>query len=83
MRLLLIFVSACVALAAVKVAVTALALLFLIALIWGACLHPREMAGFLTLCACMSVFKAHTLPCLAVIGAALIAAKIAKGEIRP
>jgi hypothetical protein len=78
MRLLLTFVAACVALAAVKIAVTALALLLLIALIWGTCLHPKEMAGFLTLCACLSVFKAHPLPCLAVIGAAVIAVQIAR-----
>ncbi len=78
MRLLLVFFSACVVLAAVKVAVTALALLFLIALIWGACLYPRQMVGFLTFCTACSVISAHPALSLATAALSIVAVKLAQ-----
>lgn len=76
MRLLLIFVSACVALATVKIAVTVLALLLLITLVWGACLHPKEMAGLFALCACLSLIKAYPGGSLLIAGLTLVGCQI-------
>ena len=78
MRLILILLSACVALAVVKAAIVALLILFLIALVWGACLHPREVMGFLTFCAALSLFNAHPLPMLLIVGSAVIAMQFSK-----
>lgn len=72
MRLLGIFLSACVALAIVRVAVAALFLLFLIAIIWGLCLHPREMLGFLAYCAILGAVSAHPMLVITIVGVAII-----------
>ncbi|KTE39795.1 MULTISPECIES: hypothetical protein [unclassified Sphingopyxis] len=76
MRLILILLSACVALAVVKAAIVALIILFAIALIWGVCLHPKEVMGFLAFCAALSLLKAHPLPSLLIVGAAIIATQV-------
>ena len=78
MRLVGTFLSACVILAAVKAAIIALALLFLIALLWGMFLHPKEVLSFLTFCAMLTVFTAHPFACLLIIGAAVIFVQLVK-----
>ena len=78
MRLVGIFLSACVILAAMKAAIVALSLLFLVSLLWGFCLHPREVAAFVTFCALLSAFRLYPGPSIAIIGLAIIAAQFAK-----
>lgn len=78
MRLLLIFLSACVILAAVKVAIVALLILFAVSLLWGLYLHPREVTGFIAYCTVLSLLGAHPALSLSVIGAAIIVAQFAK-----
>lgn len=80
MRLVGIFLSACVILAAVKVAIVALALLFLVSLLWGFCLYPREVAGFLAYCAALCSIGAHPVLSLSVVGLAVVAAQFAKRD---
>lgn len=78
MRLLGFFLSACVILAALKAAVVALFVLFLIALLWGMFFHPREVAGFVTLCTALSLVSAHPVATLSIIGLVIIFAHFAK-----
>lgn len=78
MRLLLIFLSACVIFAALKAAIVALFVLFLVSILWGLFLHPREMMGFLAYCTALSVIGAHPAASLGIIGLAVIAGQFAK-----
>lgn len=72
MQLLGFFLAACVALAIAKAAITIFVLLFLVALIWGLCFHPREMFGFLAYCAIFGFIKAQPMLALLIIGAAIV-----------
>lgn len=76
MRLIGIFLSACVVLAAMKAAIVALLLLFTMSLIWGFYLHPRETFGFLAYCAILSIACAHPAAAVATIGLALVCAQL-------
>ncbi len=78
MRLLGIFLSACVILAALKAAIIALVVLFLVSLLWGFYLRPREVMGFLAYCSALSVISAHPTVSLGIIGFAVIAGQFAK-----
>lgn len=71
MRLLGIFLSACVLLALVKAAIVALFLLFLVALIWGLFLRPREVMAFLAYCALLGLVGAHPTATLVIVGVAI------------
>ena len=75
MRLVGIFLSACVILAAVKAAIVALSALFLVSLLWGFCLYPREVVGFLAYCTALALIGAHPLLSLSIIGLAVIVAQ--------
>lgn len=77
MRLIGVFLSACVILAALKAAVVALFALFLIALLWGLCSHPREIAGFVTLCTVLSLVSAHPVTALSTIVALTMLGRLA------
>lgn len=78
MRLLLIFLSACVILAAVKVAIVALLVLLAVSLLWGLYLHPREVMGFLAYCTALGIIGAHPTVSLGIIGFAVIAGQFAQ-----
>ena len=78
MRLLGIFLTACVILAVMKVAIVALFVLFLISLVWGIYLHPREVLGFFAFCTLLGLAGAHPIICLLIIGAALTAGQFAR-----
>lgn len=73
MRLTGIFFSACVIIAAIKAAIVALILLFMVSLLWGFYLRPRELAGFVMFCAFLSAFGMFPGACIAIIGLAIIA----------
>lgn len=72
MQLLGLFLAACVILAVAKAAITILTLLLLLALIWGLCLHPREMFGFLAYCAVFGAIKTQPMLVLLIVGAAIV-----------
>lgn len=78
MRLLLIFLSACVIFAALKAAIIALFILFLVSILWGLCLHPREVMGFFAYCTFLGLVSTHPLVSLLIVGLAVIAAQFAK-----
>lgn len=80
MRALGTLLIVCVALAVVKAAIAALLLLLVIALIWAACIHPRESFGLLTYCAAMGAVNSNPMLCLSIIGAAIIVAQFAKTD---
>ena len=67
MRLVGWLLLACVAVAALKLAIIALLVAFGISLIWGAIAHPKETLGFFTLCCAASLTKVSPLVCLAVL----------------
>lgn len=83
MRLLGIFLSACVILAVVKAAIIALLLLFLVALIWGLCLHPREVFGFMAYCAILGLVSAHPILIISIVGMAIIVGQLTKNYGQP
>ena len=78
MRLIGIFLSACVILAIVKAAIVALLLLFLIALIWGFCLHPSETFGLLAFCAILGALNAQPVLVIAIVAVAIIIGQLTK-----
>lgn len=80
MRLVGIFLSACVILAAMKAAIVALSLLFLVSLLWGLFLRPREVGAFLAFCAFLSALSSHPGVCLAIIGLAILLAQFASKD---
>lgn len=80
MRLLGIFLSACVILAALKAAIIALVILFVVSLLWGFYLRPREVMAFLTYCALLGLVGAHPIGTLLVIGAAIIVGQFGRSD---
>lgn len=58
-------------LAALKVAIVALSVMFLVSLLWGFYLRPREVAGFLVYCGVLSLLGAYPALSLSVIVFAL------------
>ena len=80
MRLLGIFLSACVILAALKAAIIALAVLFVVSLLWGFYLHPREATAFLIYCALLGLVGAHPTGTLFVIGAAILVGQFGRAD---
>lgn len=78
MRLIGIFLSACVMFAALKAAIAALLMLFLLSLLWGLYLHPREVTGFMAYCTALSLIGAHPSASLAIIGFVVIAAQFVR-----
>ena len=75
MRLVGWLLLACVAVAALKLAIIVLLIAFGISLIWGAIAHPKETLGLFTLGIAASLSKVNLLVCLAVltVGALLVA----------
>jgi hypothetical protein len=75
MRLVGWLLLACVAVAALKLAIIALLVAFGISLIWRSIAHPKETLGLFVLCIAASLTKVNPLICLAVltVGAAIIA----------
>lgn len=67
MKLLGIFLTACVVLAAAQAAAAALAALLLCGIIYGLFACPRELFGLLALCIVAGVIERHPLPCLGLI----------------
>lgn len=80
MRLIGIFLTACVIFAALKAAIVTLIILFLGSLLWGLYLHPREVAAFLAYCVGLSLVGAHPTFSLCIIGLAVISAQFAKNS---
>jgi hypothetical protein len=72
-RLLGIFVTACVVLAAAQAIAAALAILLLIAFIYGIFAYPRETLGLLAFSVLAGMVEAHPLPCLGVAALAIVA----------
>ncbi|KTR84459.1 hypothetical protein NS277_04740 [Novosphingobium barchaimii] len=77
MRLLGIFLTACVVLAAVQAVAIALCILMLAGLIYGLFAAPRETLGFLGLILIGGLFQAHPLAFLAVVALLAIARRLA------
>lgn len=80
MRLVGIFLSACVLLAALKAAIGALFFLFLLSLLWGFYLHPREVVGFLAYCGFLALIGAHPMAALVIVGLAIAAGQWARPD---
>ena len=78
MRLVGIFLTACVVFAALKAAIIALLSLCLVSLLWGLYLHPREVMGFLAYCALMSLIGANPTLSLVIVGLVIISVQLAK-----
>lgn len=78
MRLFGMFLTACVVFAALKAAIVALIFLFLVSLLWGLYLHPREVTGFFAYCTLMSFVGANPALSLAIVGLAIICVQLAK-----
>ena len=80
MRLLGIFLSACVIFAALKAAIVALVIAFIVSLLWGFYLHPREVMAFLAYCALLGLVGAHPTATLLIVGAAIIAGQFGQAD---
>lgn len=78
MRLFCIFLSACVILAALKLAIVALLVLFGVSLLWGLYLRPVEVAGFFAYCTALTLIGAHPAWSLSIIALAVIFSQIGK-----
>lgn len=83
MRLLGIFLSACVVFATLKAAVAALLVTLLLSLLWGFYLHPRETCAFMAYCGMLSVASAHPIAALVLIGLAVVCAQLTKNSDEP
>lgn len=68
MRLFVILLVACVAVAALKFAVIALALALMITVLWGAYAHPGELFGTLAFFLAANLLMTHTVACLTLVG---------------
>lgn len=73
----------CVAFAVVKAAIAALLLVLAIALIWGVCLHPREVFGFMAYCTIMGAISARPTLAISMIGLAILVGQLTKNCDRP
>lgn len=80
MRLLGIFLSACVIFAVLKAAIVALVILFVVSLLWGFYLRPREVMAFLAYCALLGLVGAHPTATLVIIGAAVIVGQFGRSD---
>ena len=78
MRALGTLLIVCVALAVVKAAIVALSLVLVIALIWAACIHPRQTFGLMTYCAIMAFASAHPVLALASLTLVVVVATFLK-----
>lgn len=63
-KLLGIFVTACVVLAAAQAAAAVLALLLVCSLLYGLFAFPKELLGLIALCIIGGLIRVHPLPCL-------------------
>ena len=77
MRTIGMLLTACVMLAVIKAAIVALLIVFGISLIWGLCVHPQEVFGFLALCALFSLVSAYPLLGLSTFGVLVVATHLA------
>jgi hypothetical protein len=73
-----VFLGLCVALAVARAVASALVLVFMIALVWAICRHPREVAAFLCYCATLNLISTYPLATLLIIGAAVISVSFVK-----
>lgn len=80
MRLIGIFLTACVIFAALKAAIVTLICLFLVSLLWGLYLRPREVGAFLTYCTVVSLVGSHPTISLCIVGLTVILAQRAKNS---
>lgn len=78
MRLLCIFLTACVVFAALKAAIITLVLLFLVSLLWGLYLNPREVAGFLAYCTLLGLVSTHPTLTLVMVGLSVVSVQLTK-----
>ena len=69
------FLSLCLALAVARAAVSALMIVFLIALIWAVCRYPREVVAFFVYCTTLNLISAYPLASLLVIGVVVISSQ--------
>jgi hypothetical protein len=72
MRLIGWLLLACVAVAALKLAIIALLIAFGISLLWSTIHHPKEALGFVALGAIVGVTKVNPLVCLLAFGLAAL-----------
>jgi len=73
MRLLGIFLTACMVLAAAQAVATALCILLVVALIFGLVAAPREILGLLGLTIVVGLLRCYPLACLGLIALMAIA----------
>lgn len=76
MRLLGIFLSACVVFAAIKAAIAALLMLVILSLLWGFYLHPRETVAFMAYCGMLALISSQPIATLAIVAVAIIFAQV-------
>lgn len=72
MKLLGTLLLACVILAAIRAAIAALFIIFVVALLWSACARPRETLGFVGVCLLAGLIQDHGLAFLGVVALGLI-----------
>lgn len=68
MRWFLIFLGVCFAIAALKYAIIALALVLIISVIWAAITQPAELLGTVALFVAANLLMTHTAACFTLIG---------------
>lgn len=76
MRLLGIFLSACVVFAAIKAAIAALFMLLILSLVWGVYLHPRETFAFMAYCGMLALIGSQPIATLVIVAVAIAFARV-------
>jgi hypothetical protein len=75
-KLLGIFITACVVLAAAQ---AVLSVLFLTAIVYGIFVHPRETFALLAFCLLAALVECYPLPCIGLAALTAIAAVMRRG----
>lgn len=78
MRLLGMFVLACMVLAAFKAVIVALMLTLMIMVVWGVWHYPKEMFGLASYIAALAIFNAYPAQCLVFVAAAILLGQMKK-----
>ena len=76
MRLLLIFLSACVAVALLRMAIISLALLLATLTLWVALRHPRQAMGIIAYCTFFGLLQTHPWSVVALIGLGVLVSNV-------
>ena len=76
MRLLGIFLSACIVFAALKAAIAALLIVLILSLLWGFYLHPRETCAFMAYCGMLALISRQPIATLVIVAVAIAFAQV-------